>query len=250
MTSPSTMPMTADPTLSPSAGAVASTAADVSRLIRPRIAVMVLATVATAAWLTAGQSLNGAALAVVLLGTLLVAASSSIANQIVERDTDRLMPRTAARPLVTGRMGVRDAWILSAGLLVAGLVITVAGGGWAASAASLSTWLLYVLVYTPLKRVTPLNTAVGAIAGALPWRSDGVPPAVRGDSWQGTPPAGSPPGRWQRSFTSGSSPTSWRSPGSTAGSIPMPVLRCSPLSIRGASEQRAKLWRRRSPWCR
>ncbi len=73
MTSPSTMPMTADPTLSPSAGAVASTAADVSRLIRPRIAVMVLATVATAAWLTAGQSLNGAALAVVLLGTLLVA---------------------------------------------------------------------------------------------------------------------------------------------------------------------------------
>jgi protoheme IX farnesyltransferase len=140
---------------------------------------MVLATVATAAWLTAGRSLDGAALAVVLLGTLLVAASSSIANQIVERHTDRLMPRTAARPLVTGRMGVRDAWILSAGLLVAGLVITVAGGGWAASAASLSTWLLYVLVYTPLKRVTPLNTAVGAIAGALPvaigWCAAGGP---------------------------------------------------------------------------
>ena len=180
MTAPSqTIPMTAEPSLSPSAGAVASVAADISRLIRPRIAVMVLATVATAAWLTAGRALDGAGLVVVLLGTLLVAASSSIANQIVERDTDRLMPRTAARPLVTGRLGVRDAWILAAGLLFAGLVITVAGGGWAASAASLSTWLLYVLVYTPLKRVTPLNTAVGAVTGALPvaigWFAAGGP---------------------------------------------------------------------------
>ena len=174
-----TIPMASEPSLSPSAGAVASTAADISRLVRPRIAVMVLATVATAAWLTAGRALDGAGLVVVLLGTLLVAASSSIANQIVERHTDRLMPRTAARPLATGRLGVRDAWIFSAGLLLVGLVITVAGGGWATSAASLSTWLLYVLVYTPLKRVTPLNTAVGAVAGALPvaigWFAAGGP---------------------------------------------------------------------------
>ena len=180
MTAPSrTIAMTAEPSLAPSAGAVASTATEISRLVRPRIAVMVLATVATAAWLTAGRTLNGAGLVVVLLGTLLVAASSSIANQIVERHTDRLMPRTAARPIVTGRLGVRDAWILSAGLLLAGLAITVAGGGWAASAASLATWLLYVLVYTPLKRVTPLNTAVGAVAGALPvaigWFAAGGP---------------------------------------------------------------------------
>ena len=174
-----TIPMASEPSLSPSAGAVASTAADISRLVRPRIAVMVLATVATAAWLTAGRALDGAGLVVVLLGTLLVAASSSIANQIVERHTDRLMPRTAARPLATGRLGVRDAWIFSAGLLLVGLVITVAGGGWATSAASLSTWLLYVLVYTPLNRVTPLNTAVGAVAGALPvaigWFAAGGP---------------------------------------------------------------------------
>jgi protoheme IX farnesyltransferase len=180
MTTPSqTLPMAAEPSLAPSAGAVASTAADVSKLIRPRIAVMVLATVATAAWLTAGRSVDGPGLAVVLVGTLLVAASSSIANQIVERHTDRLMPRTATRPLVTGRLGVRDAWILAAVLLVAGLAITVAGGGWAAAAASLATWLLYVLIYTPLKRVTPLNTAVGAIAGALPvaigWFAAGGP---------------------------------------------------------------------------
>jgi protoheme IX farnesyltransferase len=180
MTTPSqTLPMAAEPSLAPSAGAVASTAADVSKLIRPRIAVMVLATVATAAWLTAGHSVDGPGLAVVLVGTLLVAASSSIANQIVERHTDRLMPRTATRPLVTGRLGVRDAWILAAVLLVAGLAITVAGGGWAAAAASLATWLLYVLIYTPLKRVTPLNTAVGAIAGALPvaigWFAAGGP---------------------------------------------------------------------------
>lgn len=173
------IPMTADPSLSPAAGAVASTAADVSRLIRPRIAVMVLATVATAAWLTAGRSLDGAGMLAVLFGTMLVAASSSIANQILERHTDALMPRTASRPLVTGRLGVREAWVVTLLLLVVGLAITVAGGGWAAAVASLSTWLLYVVVYTPLKRLTPLNTAVGAVAGALPvaigWFAAGGP---------------------------------------------------------------------------
>ena len=160
-------------------GGAAAALADISRLVRPRIAVMVLATVATAAWLTAGRQIDATALALVLLGTLLVAASSSIANQILERDTDRLMARTASRPLVVGRMGVREAWILSTVLLAVGFGITVAAGGWMAAGASLATWILYVAIYTPLKRLTPLNTAVGAVAGALPvaigWLAVGGP---------------------------------------------------------------------------
>ena len=146
----------------------ASWAADVSQLTRPRIAVMVLATVVTALWLTGGRPEQPAAVAVLLLGTALVAASSSIANQIVERATDRRMARTAARPLAVGRLAVRDAWWLAAVMVIAGSAVVWASGGGPAAAAAVATWLLYVLVYTPLKRITPLNTAVGAIAGALP----------------------------------------------------------------------------------
>lgn len=158
---------------------VAAAAADLARLCRPRIAVMVLATVAAAAWITAGPELDRAALASVLLGTLLVAASSSVANQILERDTDRRMRRTAGRPLASGRLGVREAWWITAVLLAVGLAVTAAAGGPWAAAAALVTWALYVVLYTPLKRVTTLNTAVGAVAGSLPvaigWCAAGGP---------------------------------------------------------------------------
>jgi protoheme IX farnesyltransferase len=61
----------------------------------------------------------------------------------------------------------RAAW-WSAALLVLGAAIVTVAGGWPAAAAAVATWLLYVVVYTPMKLVSPLNTAVGAIAGALP----------------------------------------------------------------------------------
>ena len=157
----------------------ASWAAELSRLTRPRIAVMVLATVVTALWLTGGRPENPAAVVALLVGTALVAASSSIANQILERTTDRLMHRTADRPLAAGRLSVRDAWWLTAATLIVGVASVWASSGWQPTAAAVATWLLYVLLYTPLKRTTPLNTAVGAVAGALPvaigWLAAGGP---------------------------------------------------------------------------
>jgi protoheme IX farnesyltransferase len=140
---------------------------------------MVLATVVTALWLTGGRPENPAAVVALLVGTALVAASSSIANQILERKTDRLMHRTADRPLAAGRLGVRDAWWLTAATLIVGVASVWASSGWQPTAAAVATWLLYVLLYTPLKRTTPLNTAVGAVAGALPvaigWLAAGGP---------------------------------------------------------------------------
>lgn len=148
---------------------VASVVADVSRLVRPRIAVMVLVTVAAAAWITAGgERLPVASLTALLIGTTLVAASSSITNQILERETDRRMPRTANRPIVAGRLSVAVAWWWAALSLVVGCGVMVQGCGWQPAVAAVVTWLLYVAVYTPLKRRSPLNTAVGAVAGALP----------------------------------------------------------------------------------
>lgn len=155
-------------TLAAPAG-LATIAADCSRLVRPRIALMVLVTVLASLWLTAGADrLPPDRVAWLLLGTALVAASSSIANQIIERDTDRLMPRTAKRPIASGRLGVARAWWITAFTLVAGLALEAWAFGWQPAAAALATWLLYVLIYTPLKRTTPLNTAVGAVAGAMP----------------------------------------------------------------------------------
>ena len=150
------------------AGRAAAVIADISQLVRPRIAVMVLATVAAAFWLTAGRPAAAGPFLALLAGTALVAASSSVANQILERRTDRLMPRTARRPIASGRLAVGPATALAAATLVAGIAVTVAGAGWQPAAAAVATWLLYVVAYTPLKRITPLNTAVGAVAGALP----------------------------------------------------------------------------------
>jgi protoheme IX farnesyltransferase len=147
---------------------IGSMLADISRLVRPRIAIMVLATVAASAWLTVGRPDDVSSLLAVLFGTALVAASSSIANQILERDSDRLMRRTSSRPLASGRLSVSSGWILAWCLLGLGTVICWQAAGWAPAAAALATWLLYVLAYTPLKQVSPLNTAVGAVAGALP----------------------------------------------------------------------------------
>jgi protoheme IX farnesyltransferase len=157
----------------------ASWAADIALLVRPRIAVMVLATVASAFWLTAGRPESMAGFLAVLVGTALVAASSSVANQICERVTDRSMARTASRPIASGRLSTRDAWGIVVTTLVLGSASIWAGGGVGATVAAVATWLLYVIVYTPLKRVTPLNTAVGAVAGALPvaigWCAAGGP---------------------------------------------------------------------------
>jgi protoheme IX farnesyltransferase len=146
-----------------------SLSAEVASLVRPRIAMMVLVTVFAAMWLAAAPgSLAWLPVLGVLLGTGLVAASSSVANQILERESDRLMPRTAGRPLASGRLSVAQGWWLTGASLVVGLCLVVWAGGLGAAVVAAVTWLIYVVAYTPLKRLSPLNTAVGAVAGALP----------------------------------------------------------------------------------
>lgn len=160
------------------------------QLVRPRIALMVLATVFVSYWLTAAPGGQPPyRICLVLLGTALVASSSSIANQILERHADRLMPRTAARPLAAGSLGVLTAWGLAVATLLAGIGIMMLGSNWAATTAAIATWFVYVCCYTPLKQWTPLNTAIGAIAGALPvaigWLAADGPAFVRSGDVRG-----------------------------------------------------------------
>jgi protoheme IX farnesyltransferase len=141
---------------------------DFVALTKPRIAVLVLFTVAAGACLAhRGQ----ASLAVVLhavLGTGLVAAAASVLNQYLERHSDALMFRTENRPLPAGRLSAAEA--LAFGLLLAGtgllyLALTVPP---LTTLLAAFTLVSYVALYTPLKRFTTLNTLVGAVPGAMP----------------------------------------------------------------------------------
>lgn len=137
-------------------------------LTKPRIATMVLVAVAASACVATWGQPEPWVVLHTLLGTLLVAASSCSANQCIERSRDRLMRRTAERPLPQKRVSAGEVIGFSAILLMAGLGWLLVFTPPLAAALALLTWLLYVVVYTPLKTRTSWNTAVGAVPGALP----------------------------------------------------------------------------------
>ena len=103
-----------------------------------------------------------------LLGTALVAGAASSLNQWAERDRDALMKRTVRRPLPSGRLTPRESLVFGTLMGVAGTSYLVATVGWLAGALAALTAVSYLLVYTPLKRLTSLATVVGAVPGAIP----------------------------------------------------------------------------------
>ncbi len=146
---------------------VLARAADWLALGKPRLLMLVLFVVAVGATLAPGGPPTAPMLAWIVLGTALVAGSASAANQCLERDLDAQMARTASRPLVTGTLQPSAVWTAALVSLAAGVTLLSLLSPRAAAVAT-SSWAVYVLLYTPLKRQTTLNTAVGAVAGALP----------------------------------------------------------------------------------
>jgi heme o synthase len=159
--------------------AAASRLSDYLELTKPRIVVLELIVAGAAACLAARQSLDVAAVIHALAATALVAASASIANQWLERRVDARMRRTANRPLPAGRVTGAEAIALSAASLFIGLVWLVTKVNFTTAALGLASWAMYVVVYTPLKTRSPINTTVGAVAGAIPvlmgWTATGAP---------------------------------------------------------------------------
>jgi len=146
-----------------------SRVADYVELTKPRVAVLVLFTVAAGFLLAAHATPDLAALMHTLAGTALVAAGASALNQLLERQSDALMRRTENRPLPSGRLHPLEVFCFGLGMGLAGLIylalavrqpvcVLVAG----------LTFVSYVFLYTPLKRRTTLNTLIGAVPGALP----------------------------------------------------------------------------------
>lgn len=137
-------------------------------LTKPRIALMVLLTVAVGYLLGARGRALPSTLAWTLIGTGLVAAGASAWNQVLEGARDSRMRRTRMRPIPTGQVAVLPAAVFATALSLLGLALLAAFTRPAAVAVAASTLILYVAVYTPMKPLSTLNTAVVAIPGALP----------------------------------------------------------------------------------
>lgn len=142
--------------------------ADYWELTKPEVNFLVLVTTLVGFYLGSHPPLDWAALIHTLLGTLLVASGTATLNQLIERQADARMRRTANRPLPAGRVTPTEAlWF--------GLLISVSGGLYLALAANALTSFLalftlgtYLLVYTPLKKKTSWCTFIGAFPGAMP----------------------------------------------------------------------------------
>ena len=143
-------------------------AADYLALTKPRLNGLVVATSAAGYYLGVQGSTDLLAMASAVAGTALVAGGAAVLNQVYERETDALMRRTRMRPLPDGRIPLAEATIFGLALSAAGLGVLATRTNLAAAALALATLVIYLTVYTPMKRRTPLATLVGAVPGALP----------------------------------------------------------------------------------
>lgn len=103
-----------------------------------------------------------------LIGTALIASGTAALNQWYEREADRQMRRTQLRPLPAGRLKPVEALWFGIGLAIAGGLELGFGVNWFCSALGISTLLMYLGLYTPLKQKTWWSTTVGAVPGAMP----------------------------------------------------------------------------------
>jgi protoheme IX farnesyltransferase len=142
--------------------------ADYLALTKPRVVAMVLVTTLVGFYLGAAGLTPLPPLLHMLLGTALAAGGTLALNQYMELDLDARMERTRHRPLPEGRLAPGAALLFGLGLLVVGLAWIALAVGLLAAAVTAGIAVAYLLVYTPLKPITPLCSLIGAVPGALP----------------------------------------------------------------------------------
>jgi protoheme IX farnesyltransferase len=139
-----------------------------SDLIKARLTTLVLLTTSVGFYIGEIGSTNFILFFNTLAATGLVAAGASALNQLLEREYDAKMRRTQDRPLPSGRLQPTTVAIFGGVSSVVGLVYLALAVNLLTSVLGSVTLVSYLFIYTPLKRVTWLNTAIGAIPGALP----------------------------------------------------------------------------------
>jgi heme o synthase len=141
---------------------------DLAELVKARLSLLVLSTTLIGFLLGWHGELNVPYLLQTLFATALAAAGAAALNQVFEVEFDARMRRTRNRPLPTNRISVEEGMIIGVGCSIAGILWLALGTNLLAGVLAAVTIGSYVFVYTPLKRVTTLNTIVGALPGALP----------------------------------------------------------------------------------
>ena len=160
--------MTASPATSSAAAAPGMSRADFMTLTKARLSALVVVTTFAGYWLAAGRHAFGWGLFHTLLGTTATAFGSAVFNQLMEMDADARMLRTADRPLPGRRVAPVGAFVMGWLLCAFGIIHLGVKVNTEAAALAGLTLIVYLFVYTPLKRVSALNTLVGAVAGAIP----------------------------------------------------------------------------------
>ena len=137
-------------------------------LTKPRMNVVVVVTTLAGYYLAAPSPVDWIRVIPTLIGTAMAAAGASVLNQVMEREYDALMPRTANRPLPAGRIRPPEACLFGLLLAVTGIALLAIDVNLVTASLGAITLATYLLVYTPAKRCTTLCTLVGAIPGAIP----------------------------------------------------------------------------------
>lgn len=141
---------------------------DLAELVKARLTLLVLVTTAVGFYLGAEPPIDYWALFHTVFGTAAAAAGAAALNQWWERRVDALMRRTMTRPIPAGRMAPLQALLLGAALSIFGVVYLAVVCNALSAILAAVTIVIYIFAYTPLKRASTANTAVGAIPGAIP----------------------------------------------------------------------------------
>ncbi len=140
---------------------------DFKLLVKLRLSLTVVFSSVMAFLIANNGVINYWAILILASGGFLVTGAANILNEVLEKDFDKLMKRTADRPLAAGRMQVSDAVIAAGFMSLIGITLLALFNPWTAFLGTLSL-VTYSFLYTPLKRVSPVAVVVGAIPGALP----------------------------------------------------------------------------------
>jgi protoheme IX farnesyltransferase len=136
-------------------------------LVKLRLTLTVVFSSVMAYLIAAPGAVDFLSLSVLALGGFFVTGASNALNQVLERDYDKLMKRTADRPLAAGRMSVSEA-VMAAGLMsLFGISLLALFNPWVAFF-GMAALVSYAFLYTPMKRISPLAVLIGAVPGALP----------------------------------------------------------------------------------
>jgi heme o synthase len=148
--------------------ALASKVKDYFQLIKFTLSFTVVFSCVVCYLLAPNIQFNFLSVLLLFIAGMLITGSANAINQIVERDTDALMKRTAGRPVTSGRMSVKEGWFFAVITGVGGIILMWYYFNLLSAMLGLFSLVLYAFIYTPLKRINSISVLVGAFPGALP----------------------------------------------------------------------------------